>query len=167
MTVSDVSGGEDHVVVEQVALRVEHHHLAACADARVHAHDTLLPERRGKQQLTQVLAKHLDGLAVGFFLAQCGKLRLHLRAEETFESVVDRLADDGLAGTRSVDIVALELVGALLVVGTDGHAQHSLGLAAAHGQQAMGRAAAQFLTEEKVIGIFLCLVLVAHLRYHA
>ena len=166
MTVSDMSGGKDHVVIEQVALCVKHHHFAARADARVHAHDTLLPEWCGKQQLTQVLTKHLDGLVVGFFLAQRGELCLHLRAEKALEGIVDGFADDGLAGSCAVDIVALEFVSTFLLVGTDGHAQHSLGLAAAHGQQAVGRAASQLLAEEEVIGIFLCLVLVAHLRYH-
>ena len=167
MAVSDVSGGKDHVVKEQIALCVEHHHFASRADARVDAHDALLSEWGCKQQLAQVLTEYFDGLVVGFLFAQRGKLCLHLRAEETFEGIVDSLADDRLARSRAVDIVSFEFVGALLVVGTDGHAQHALGLATAHGQQTVGGAAAQFLAEEEVIGIFLGLVLVAHLRHHA
>ena len=39
---------EDGLVVQEAALRVEAHHLAARAESRVDAHDAVLAERRGE-----------------------------------------------------------------------------------------------------------------------
>ena len=43
--------GEDGLVVEQIALCIEAHDLAACAEAWVDAHDALLSERGSQKEL--------------------------------------------------------------------------------------------------------------------
>ena len=60
--------GEDGLVVQEIALLVEAHHLATCAEPWVDAHDALLSERCGKEKLAQVGGKHADGLLICKFL---------------------------------------------------------------------------------------------------
>ena len=132
------SYGEHHVVVQQVALRVEHHHLTSCADAWVDTHHALLSEGSGQQQLSKVLLEDMDGLVVGLLLAERRKLVLDRRLYEPFVGVVDGLAHQCLASAIATHVLPAQAVGAILVVDGDADAQHALGLAAADGQEAVG-----------------------------
>ena len=57
--------GENGLVVQQIALCIETHHLAARAETRVDTHHALLAQRGGQQQLLQVVDEHVDGFLVG------------------------------------------------------------------------------------------------------
>ena len=144
--------GEDGLVVEQVALSVETHHLAACAETRVDAHHAFLSEGCREQQLPQVLGKHADGLVVGLLLAQAEELRLYRRLQQALVAVLHGLSHQSAAGCLSVDVVALQAFHALVVAhGVDAQPQDALCLASPHGQQPVtGTALQGFLPVEIV-----------------
>ena len=70
-----------HIVIEQVPLRIQAHHLASRSDSRVDTHHALLPQRSRQEQLAQISGKHVDGFFVGFLLAGGRNLRLNGRRE--------------------------------------------------------------------------------------
>ena len=69
--------GEDGLVMEQIALRVEANHFATRAESGVNAHHPFLSQRCGQKQLPQILRKHQDGFLIGLFLANSSKLGLN------------------------------------------------------------------------------------------
>ena len=69
-------GGINHIVVQEVALLVQAHDLAAGAEAWVDSQHTLAAQRWSKQQLAHILGKSLNRLIIGFFLGRGRKLRL-------------------------------------------------------------------------------------------
>ena len=131
---------ENGLVVQQVALSVEAHHLAASAKARVDAHHTFLAQRSRQQQLAQVFGKHAYGLVVGFLLAHIGKLGFYRGLQQALIGIFYGLAHQCLAGPEAMHKLALQLVEAYLIVGRDRDAQDALVLATTHGQQAVRRA---------------------------
>ena len=160
---------EDGFVVEQVALGVEADHLTAGAEAGVDAHDALLAQGCRQQQLAQVLGEDANGLVVGLLLAEVGKLGLDGGFEQALVTVLDSLGHESSAGCVTIDIMAAEALHALVVVnGVDAQAQDALGLAAAHGQQAVAGAALQGLVPVEIVAVLLGLVRVLlgldHLR---
>ena len=144
---------EDGFMVEQVALGVETHHLAARPEARVDTHDTLLAQRRRKQQLTQIFGKHADGFFVGLLLAQVDKFGLDARFEQPSVAVLHSLGNQPSAGCVTVDVVALQALDTLVVVGRNAEPQDALGLAPEHGQQAVAGAAFQGFLPVEVVAV--------------
>ena len=134
---------------------VETSHLAARSETRVNAHYTLLSERSGEQELTQVLGEHAYSLLVGGLLARHGELGLYRRLQQTLEGVVGSLAYQLTTLAVATHILRLYLLLACLVVGRDAHLEEALTLAATHGKKAMGRAAAERLREVEVVAVFL------------
>ena len=61
--------------VEQFSGRINDGNLAPGADARIDAHDGLLPGRRGQEQILQIAGKDLDGLGLGAGLQPCQGVR--------------------------------------------------------------------------------------------
>ena len=158
--------GEDGFVVEQVALCVEAHHLAARAETGVDAHHALLSERCVHQQLVEVLREHVDSLLVGLLLAQRGKFRLDARFQQSFVTVLDGLVHQRLAFAVTADIVALQPTDALFVVGLDIDAQDTFLLTAAHGQQTVTGTAFQRFFPVEIVRIFRSLIGVLFCFHH-
>ena len=94
-----------NLVVEQIALLVKAHYLAAVGKAGVDRHDALLTERWCQQQLSQVLGKHGHSLVVGLGLAFGVEFILNRWLEETLEGIVGSLAHQLLADSRAMYIV--------------------------------------------------------------
>ena len=141
--------------VEERALGVETNHLAARSETRVNAHYTLLSERSGEEELTQVLGEHAYSLLVGGLLARHRELGLYRRLQQTLEGVVGSLAYQLAALAVATHVLRLYLLLACLVVGRDAHLEEAFALAATHGKKAMGRAAAERLREVEVVAVFL------------
>ena len=144
--------------MQQIALCIETDHLATRAEARVDAHDALLAEWGGEQQLAQILGKDADGLFVGTLLAECHELGLDRGLEQTLVAILDGLADQALAGTIATNVVALQTLDGLVVVDGDTETQDALALTATHGEQTVGGTALQRLLPIEVVGVFLGLV---------
>ena len=159
-----VAHGEHHGVIQQVALRVEHHDLASRAYARVNAHDTFLPKGRGQKQLPQVLLEDTYRLVVGLLLAQGRELILYRRLHKSFVTVLHSLSHNGLARAEATHVMALQPFHVALVIASDAHPEHAFGLAATHGEKPVRGAAAQLFGEREIIAVFLRLVVVFHLR---
>ena len=83
-------GRVNDVVVEQLALPVEADDLAAGAEARVDGQDVLAAERRGEQQLAQVVGEDADGFGVGAFLGFDPHFHFNRRPEQTLVAVLHR-----------------------------------------------------------------------------
>lgn len=153
----------EDLVVEQVALGVEAGDLASVGKSGVDGHHALLSQRGGEEQLAQVLGEDMDGLFVGLFLAQRRKLILNTRVYEPSEGVLHGFAHEALTGAVASDKLSAQAVLHGFFVGDgDTDAQHARLLAAAHGQQSVGGAAAQRLGEVEVVGKLLCLVRLGH-----
>ena len=158
--------GEDGLVVQQVALCIQAYHLAARPEAWVDAHHALLSQRCTQQQLSQVLRKHADGVAVGLLLAQAEELRLYRWLQQSLVAVFQGLGHQHAAGCLSIDIVARQALYALVIVyRVDAQAQDALGLAATHSQHAVAGAAFERLFPVEVVAVFRSLVAVG-LRLH-
>ena len=87
-------GRIDDVVVQQVALFVQAHHLAARAESRVNSQHAFTSQRRSEQQLPHVLGKGLDGLIVGFLLGRRGKFGLYRGLDQALETVLGSLLNE-------------------------------------------------------------------------
>ena len=68
---------EDRLVMEELPLGVEADDLAARPEAGIDAEDALLPERRGEQELAEVVGEDADRLRVGPLLGGEADLRFH------------------------------------------------------------------------------------------
>ena len=160
--------GEDGLVVEQVALSVETHHLAARAEAWVDAHHALLAQRCREQQLAQVLGEDADGLVVGLLLAQVRELRLDRGLQQSLVTVLDGFFQQLSAGLCALERgqASLQALHTLLVVGTDADAQNALSLAPAHGQQTVARAASQRFVPVEVVAELLGFVSILFGLHH-
>ena len=78
---------EDDGLAQVLAGRPEHRHLAAGADAGVDGEHRLLAERRGEEQVAQVLGEHLDRGAIRLGLLLDRYVDLAARGEEALEGV--------------------------------------------------------------------------------
>ncbi len=85
--------GEDRLVVEELSLGVEADDLAARPEAGIEGEDALLPERRGEQELAEVVGEDADRLRVGPLLRGQADLRLHGVGEEPPVAVLDGQPD--------------------------------------------------------------------------
>ena len=124
----------DGRVVQQVALRVERHDLASRAESRVDGHDALLPQRRGEQQLAQVLGENPDRLVVGLLLGRRELFGLDRGAYQAFERVGHGRFARRRAGPYEQPA---ETFDAMFGIHVDRDFQNALLLAAAHGQEAV------------------------------
>ena len=82
--------GEDGLMVKQIALCVEAHHLTTRAETRVNTHHPFLTQRCAQQQLAQVFCEDADGLIIGFLLTEGSKLRFDGGFEQTFVTILNR-----------------------------------------------------------------------------
>ena len=157
--------GEDGFVVQEIALFVQTHHLASGAESRVDAHDALLSQRSGKQQLAQVGGKDTDGLLVGTLLGSRSKFRFYGGLQQTLVGIghghYNLLATLAPCGVSTQEA----LHASLLVARTDVHTQETLALAAPYGKQAMAGATVQRFGEVEVCPVVHGLLHLA--LYHA
>ena len=65
--------GENSLVVKEVSLLVQADHLTARAESRINAHNCLLTQWRGHQQLLQVACEYPYSLSVSKFLRRCSE----------------------------------------------------------------------------------------------
>ena len=149
----------DGVVVQQVALRVEAHHLAARAEARVDVQGALLPHRRGEQQLPQVLAEHADGLDVSLFLGGGQHLVLDGGVQQALVGILNGRIHLRAAGRGRAALLRIDLTGDAFqrVIGIHfhPHADRTLLLRPQHRQQAVRRDLVDPLREIEIVTIVL------------
>ena len=81
--------GIDGGVMQQVALRIEHHDFAARAESGVDGDDALLSERRREQQLPQVFGEYPDRFVVGLLLGRRQQFGLDRGPDQPLERVCD------------------------------------------------------------------------------
>ena len=149
---------ENHIVGQQVPLRIQTNHLAAGAEARVDGHHPLLPHRRGQEQLAEVFSEYLDGFDIGLFLCFPNHLTGDGRVQQALPGIVHGLPylharlPAGIA--LRLAVIVIEFVAALLSVGVYLHLQEALVFCSQHGQQVMGRDFADGLAEVEVAAVF-------------
>ena len=56
--------GKDHIVVEKFTLLIEKHDFAAGANSGVDRHDGFLTQRRGEQQLAEIVGEDFDTIGI-------------------------------------------------------------------------------------------------------
>ena len=126
--------------MQQAALPIEDHSLAAGSESRIQRQHVLLPQWGGQEQFAQVFGENPDGLGVGLLLSLHAKLRLDGESEQTLVAVGDGQSHL-FAGGRGALLQeeAFEKIERVLL--RRGHAQEKkpLLLAAAHGQQPVTR----------------------------
>ena len=145
---------ENDIVVQQVALGVQAHHLAAGAESGVDGHHALLPHRGRQQQLTQVFAEDLDGFDIGLFLGLSDDLAGDGGVQKALPSVIHSFAHFLMIGvTVLLAIVVIEFVAALFSVGVNLHFQEAFFLGTEHGQQVVGRDFGNGLGEVEVTAV--------------
>ena len=136
---------ENNVVMQQCALLVETHHLAARAESRVDGHDTLLSQRWRHEQLLQSEGKDADGLFVGSLLGRSGKLGRNAWLQQPLVSVLHCLAHQLRGFAVALHEHAADAFDGRCVIHRNRHAQHAFCLAAPHGQQSVAATACQRL----------------------
>ena len=146
--------GVDGRVVQQVALRIECHDLTSRAESRVDGHDALLSQRRREQQLAQVFGENPDRLVVGLLLGRRELFGLDRGAHQAFERVGDGRFHPFARRRAGPYEQPAETLDAALGIHVDRDFQDALFLAAAHGQEAVRRDAAQGRRGVEVVGVF-------------
>jgi hypothetical protein len=152
--------GKDDVVVQQLALAIEEHGLAAGAEAGVDRQHDLLPERRGEQQLAHVVGEDPDRGLVGALLRLQPHLGFQGGREQALAGILhgeDDMIGAGLRGGGGgrdgpLDEERLHGGEGRAVVGQlHAHHQEELLLAAAHGEHAVRRGPGERLAPLEVV----------------
>ena len=95
-------------VVEQIALRVEHHGLATGSVTGVESDDSQSFEWGSEQELPQIVGEYVDSHTVGLFFERCRNFIFDRRAEQTFCGIFDSVGNDvgavGSGGRRCVSL---------------------------------------------------------------
>ena len=154
----------DILVVQQVALRIQAHHLTAGAESGVYSHHPFLPQGRCQQQLPQVFRKDADGFIVGTLLALRGKLGLDGRFQQTLVGILHGFRYLLPAGVVTLYKLPFQPFHTLFVVGADTHFEQTFRFGAADGKQAVRAASLQGLRTVEVIPVFGAFLLFAF--YH-
>ena len=130
-------GGEDRGVVEQLAVLVQHGHLAARAVAGVErddarpAYGTLLQEALG------VLGEHADGIRLGALGELGAQVALHRRRDQALVAVRDGGFQGSCEGAVAAQDAALQQARGRVGVGAHLHFELLLLLAAVDGEDAV------------------------------
>ncbi len=131
--------GEDHVVVEELSLGVEADELAPRPEAGIEGKEPLLTERRGEEELAEVVGEDADRLRIGPFLRGHADLRLHRVREKPPVAVLDGHPDLFSDRAVSLDEHRVEEGNRLRLRRDDAEGQELLLLAAPHGEDPVGR----------------------------
>ena len=133
------SSGVDDVVMQQLALGIEDHGLAAGAEAGVDGEGALLAQRRGEHEFAEVFGKNAGGFEIGFFLGGEAEFSFHAGEEEALAAIGGGESD--LIGGRAAAADEEALGGIESPVFRDGDAKHKKAFffAPAHGEEAVGR----------------------------
>ena len=151
----------DGLVVQQSALGVEDHRLAAGAEARVDGQHDLRAERRREQQIAQVGSEDPDRLAVGPHGEFGARFGLDGGLEQAPVAVVDGRPHLVALGAPGPDEACLEGRERLVLGDGDVHPQKALGLAAEHGQHTVGGRVGRRLLPVEVVAVLGALGLLA------
>ena len=145
------------LVVKQVALSIETYHFATCTEAGIDTHDALLPQRGGQEQLAQVGGKDADGFVVGPFLAAGGKFGFDRRLQQAFVGILYGFGHVAAASIVAPYVLTFKALQAgVVLVGGNVHLEHAFRLGTAHGQQAVGTAALQWVGHVEVVAVVGC-----------
>ena len=85
-------GGVDDILMQQFALAIEHHRLAARPESGVQSEHVLLAESRCQQQFSEVLGEHSDGFQIRPFLGLNAHLSLDGESHQALKAVHGRQA---------------------------------------------------------------------------
>ena len=153
--------GIDGVVVQQCALCVKAHHLASCPESGVDGQCPLLPDRRGEEQLAEVLPEHPYRLDIGFLLRLSKGFILDRRMEKTLVCVLHRHPDllpAGGCGTALFLIhLALDPLNGMLGIDLHPDRYEIEGTGPEHGQQPVRGNTVEPLREIEIILVVECL----------
>ena len=131
--------GIDHIVREELSLAVEEHDFAAGAKAGVDAERDLLPERRGQQQLAQVVGENADRLLVRALCEKGPRLAFHRETEQPLEAILHREPHLLGRGRFAFDEEPLQRAHRLDFIGHEARKQEALRLAAPNREDAVRR----------------------------
>ena len=147
--------GIDGLVVEQIALTVETHDFTSRTETGVDAHDALLTQGSGEEQLLEIAGKDLNGFFIGLRLAASGKFGLDAGFEQTFIGIGCGHFDLGGCRGAPTHVFALDAFQAVFLIGGgDADAQQAFGFPATHGEEAMGGAAAEGFLPVEIVAEF-------------
>ena len=99
----------DDAVVQELAVLVEHGHLATRTEARVEREHGLVAGRGGEQNILQVLAKHLESFFFGSVLQKEAHFAFHARLQQTFPGVLAHFFEVRLPHGIALDDLGLEV----------------------------------------------------------
>ena len=128
-------GGVNDILMQELALTIEHHRLAARPESGVQSEHVLLAESRCQQQFSEVLGEHSDGLQIGSFLGLDAHLGLDGESHQALEAVHSRqthLLGSGCA--TGLDEKSLQDGDRRFFQGRDAYQQNPLLFTPAHGQ---------------------------------
>ena len=148
----------DNAMIHELAVFVEHSHLAARTETWVESEHGLVTGRGGKQNVLQVLAEHLEGFLFGGVLEHQAHFAFHARLQQAFPGVLAHGLQVRSPGRFALDNLGLEVADHFVVRHFDGEAQHLLLFATAERKHAVARNLADRLAEV-VIVLELCFLL--------
>ena len=99
----------NNAVIHELAVFVEHGHLATCTETRVEGEHGLVAGRCGEQDVLQVLAEHLEGFFFGSVLEHQAHFAFHARLEQAFPGILAHGFQVRSPGGVALDNLLLEV----------------------------------------------------------
>jgi len=142
---------EEHIVVQQLALAVEHDRLAARAVARIQGQHVLAAQGRGQQQFAEVLGEDANGGLVGGLLQLHPHLGFHRGGEQPLVASWTARRTWSAAGLRLAIKRASSRLRAGLPRDRPSCMRNPSLSAAAHGQHAVRRGGGHWLGPLEIV----------------
>ena len=154
--------GIDNFVFQQLPLPVESDNFATRAKTRIDRQHGLLPERRGQQQLAQVVRENPDRLLICLLFVKNARLGLHGKTDQPLVTILHRqLHLLGRSGFVFDEKIFQRGQGLVFFRG-ETRIQKPLGLAATDGQNAVRRSRRRGLAPGEVVFEFRALFFLIH-----
>ena len=129
----------DNAVVHELAVFVEHGHLATRTETRVKGEHGLVTGRCCEQHILQVLAEHLEGFFFGGVLEHQAYFTFHARLQQAFPSILAHGFQVRSPSGVALDHLLLEVADHFFVRHFDREAEHLFLFAATQRQHTVAR----------------------------
>ena len=129
----------DNAVVHELAVFVEHGHLAPRTETRVEGEHGLVAGRCCEQHILQVLAEHLEGFFFGSVLEHQAHFAFHARLEQAFPGILAHGFQVRSPGGVALDNLLLEVTDHFFVRHFDRKAEHLFLFATAQREHTVAR----------------------------